>query len=352
MSERPEDRPDGQRAGGGADGRRGRGAGRDGRRGGKRGDGGGRSDGRRSGAGRGSAGRRGGTGRGGDGSRAGGAVPERRGGDKAGKAGDRGARAGAGGAARGRAPAKGAPAKGRSGGGGRGGSETAEAELPVDPDVTGRELDEDVRAEFGTLSKSVADEVARHLVMAARLVDEDPEQAYRHALAARRRAGRVGVVREAAGVAAYLAGRYAEALGELRAARRITGSAEYLPMMADCERGLGRPRRALDLAADPAGAGLPVAGRIELLIVAAGARRDLGDFASAVVSLQVPELRMDTSEPWLARLRYAYADALEAAGRDREARRWFLRAMEVDLDEETDAADRVGALDDVSPPAE
>lgn len=234
----------------------------------------------------------------------------------------------------------------------RGGPAAAEAELPVDADVTGRELDEEVRAELGTLSKSAADDVARRLVMAARLVDDDPEQAYQHALAARRRAARVGVVREAAGVAAYLAGRYAEALGELRAARRITGSAEYLPMMADCERGLGRPRRALDLSADPAGAGLTVAGRIELLIVAAGARRDLGDLAAAVVSLQVPELRMDTKEPWLARLRYAYADALEAAGRISEARRWFLRAVEVDVDEETDAADRIAALDDGSPAAD
>lgn len=222
-------------------------------------------------------------------------------------------------------------------------------EVPEGPEITAdvaaRELEDEIRAELTTLSKAAADTVARHLVMAGRLLDDDPELAYQHALAARRRAGRIGVVREAAGVAAYLAGRYAEALSELRAARRITGSAEYLPIMADCERGLGRPRRALDLAADPAATGLSVASRIELLIVAAGARRDLGDMAAAVVALQVPELRWDTKEPWLARLRYAYADALEAVGRRDEAHRWFARAAEVDIDEETDAVERLAALD-------
>ncbi|HEU4543978.1 MAG TPA: hypothetical protein VFR23_22790 [Jiangellaceae bacterium] len=222
----------------------------------------------------------------------------------------------------------------------------AEAELTIDEDVTGDELDPEVAAELGSLSKGAARAVARHLVMAGRLLDDDPELAYRHTLEARRRAARIGVVREAAGVAAYTAGRYAEALAELRAARRITGSAEYLPVMADCERGLGRPRRALDLAGDPAVTGLPVESRIEMLIVAAGARRDLGDVDAAVVSLQVPELRSQAKAQWVARLRYAYADLLEAAGRRDEARRWFVRALDADGEDATDAAERVAQLDD------
>ncbi len=85
--------------------------------------------------------------------------------------------------------------------------------------------------------------------MAAQLLDEDPELAYAHAQAAQRRAGRVGLVREALGIAAYQVGHYEEALRELRTARRLTGSSEHLAVMADCERGLGRPERALDLAA-------------------------------------------------------------------------------------------------------
>lgn len=211
--------------------------------------------------------------------------------------------------------------------------------------MTGYELADEIRSELGSLSGSLARIVSRHLVMAGSLLDEDPERAYEHAVAARRRAARLGVIREAAGVAAYAAGRYAEALSELRAARRITGSAEYLPMMADCERGLGRPSRALDLAADPASTGMEIAGRVEMLIVAAGARRDLGDLDGAITSLQVPELRARVGEQWVARLRYAYADLLEAAGRTEEARHWFLRAAEADVEDETDAAERVSALD-------
>lgn len=220
----------------------------------------------------------------------------------------------------------------------------AEPDPPTDPDVTGRELDDDVRAELNTLGGGAAGAVARHLVMAGRSLEDDPELAYQHALAARRRAARVGVVREAAGIAAYKAGRYAEALAELRAARRISGSAEYLPMMADSERGLGRPQRALDLAADPAVAGLDAAGRAEMLIVAAGARRDLGQLESAAVTLQVPELRSHSPQPWVARLRYAYADALAALGRYEEARQWFARAAESDEDELTDALERIDEL--------
>ena len=214
----------------------------------------------------------------------------------------------------------------------------------IDPEVTGRELDDDVREELASLSGGAAAAVAKHLVMAGALLDDDPEQAYAHAMAARRKASRIGVVREAAGVAAYAAGHYAEALAELRAARRMTGSADYLPMMADCERGLGRPRRALDLAADPAVVALDEAGRVEMLIVAAGARRDLGEGEAAAVSLQVPELRSRSREPWVARLRYAYADALLAAGRTDEARRWFVRAAQADVDGETDAAERASEL--------
>ncbi|AYY13622.1 hypothetical protein EF847_13875 [Actinobacteria bacterium YIM 96077] len=230
--------------------------------------------------------------------------------------------------------------------GGRG-EQTREkkADEPViDEDVTGDELDEHVRAELRGLPGGVAKTVARHLVMAGTLLEEDPETAYAHARTARRKAARIGIVREAAGIAAYRAGRYSDALAELRAARRMTGSAEYLPMMADCERGLGRPVRALDLASDPAVTALDTASRMEMLIVAAGARRDLGEHAAAAAMLQVPELRSQSTEPWIARLRYAYADALAASGREREAHRWFLRAAEADADAETDAAERAAQL--------
>ena len=171
-----------------------------------------------------------------------------------------------------------------------------------------------------TLSKETADLVARHLVMAGRLMDDEPQAALPHARAARALAGRVGAVREASGLVAYAAGEWAEALSELRAARRISGEPDHLPVMADCERALGRPERALIVAEDPQVSRLNPAARVELLIVVSGARRDLGQADAAVLTLQVSALDAPPVRPWTARLRYAYADALLGAGREDEAR--------------------------------
>lgn len=216
---------------------------------------------------------------------------------------------------------------------------------PIDADVSGGDLDAPVRQELRSLPKTLAEEVAKHLVMTARLLDEDADAAYRHTQVARRLASRVAAVREAAGLAAYATGRFAEALTELRAARRMSGSDIHLPVLADCERGLGRPERALALAASPAARTLDTAGRVELRIVAAGARRDLGQLDAAVVTLQGPELNASGRDPWIPRLRYAYADALLAAGRAADAQSWFARAVEADAAGETDAADRLAELE-------
>ena len=217
----------------------------------------------------------------------------------------------------------------------------------VPDDVTGAELDKDARRELTSLSKDAARQVSRHLVMAGRLLDEEPELAWEHALAARGRAARIGIVREAAGLAAYRTGRFAEALAELRTARRLSGSADHLPLMADAERGLGRPERALAIAVSPDAAALDTEGRIEMLIVAAGARADLGQLDAAVVTLDVPQLHGKGRSPWLARLRSAYADALAVVGREDEARHWLEAAAEADEDGSTGAADRLEQLDGI-----
>jgi tetratricopeptide (TPR) repeat protein len=209
-------------------------------------------------------------------------------------------------------------------------------------------LDPETRTELRSLSKDTADLVARHLVMAGRLVDEDPQAALTHARAARALAGRVGAVREAAGLTAYLAQEWADALSELRTARRITGRADHLHVMADCERALERPEKALTYGDDPAVPSLDQALRVELVIVLAGARRDLGERDAAVVLLQDPARRTTAKRPWAARLWYAYADALLAAGRADEATDWFSRAADVDVDGETDAADRLLELDGIA----
>ncbi|WNI27077.1 tetratricopeptide repeat protein [Streptomyces sp. ITFR-16] len=198
-----------------------------------------------------------------------------------------------------------------------------------------------------SLPKTLAEDVARNLVMVARLIDEDPEQAYAYSRIALRLASRVAAVREAAGFAAYATQKYAEALAEFRASRRMTGSVELWPVMADCERGLGRPERAMAMAGEPEVQKLDKAGQVEMRLVAAGARRDMGQIDAAIVTLQSSELASSAVHPWTPRLRYAYADALLAAGREDEAREWFGKALEADKDGSTDASDRLAELDGV-----
>lgn len=199
-------------------------------------------------------------------------------------------------------------------------------------------------AELRTLPSELASVVARRLLAAS--VADDPEIGYQHAQEARRLAARVGIVRETVGIAAYRAGHWAEALAELRAARRLTGRTSYLPLMADAERALGRIDRALGVVAEGGRANLDRATEVELRIVESGIRRDQGLADAAVVVLQLPELRERRTKPWSARLFYAYADALLDAGRTDEAREWFARAAAADHDEQTDAAERFDDLDD------
>ena len=219
--------------------------------------------------------------------------------------------------------------------------------VPLPDDVDARTLDPEVRQDLRPLSRDAAELVARHLVMAGRLLDDDPTQALAHARAAGALAGRIGAVREAVGLAAYAASQWTEALAELRTARRITGRADHLAVIADCERALGRPERALAVADDRDVPRLDQAGRVELAIVVAGARRDLGQPDAAVVLLQGPARATTARRPWATRLWYAYADALLAAGRETEAREWFAKAAEHDGQGETDALERLLELDGV-----
>jgi tetratricopeptide (TPR) repeat protein len=195
------------------------------------------------------------------------------------------------------------------------------------------------------LARGVAEQVSLRLVAAGELIDADPDTALAHALVARRLASRIAAVREAVGLAAYRAGQWQTAIGELRAYHRMTGRQTHLAVLADCERALGRPERAIDMFRAADRDQMSPQEAIELLIVAAGARSDLGQADAAVTMLQVRELTSD--EPWVARLRYAYADSLLAVGRNDEAREWFARAAEVDEDAQTDAAERLLELDGV-----
>lgn len=220
---------------------------------------------------------------------------------------------------------------------------------PSIPDeVTGKELDRGVHQQLRTLSKENADGVAKHLVMvAALLAADDLDGALAHAETAARRAGRVPAAREALGMVAYRMGDFARALSEFRTVKRLSGSNHLLPVMVDCERGLGRPERALDLAATAELGTLEIEDRVELAIVLSGIRRDLGQLDAAEVALQIPAARLARQQSWAARLFYAQAEVALEAGRREDARDLFARATEADQDLITDAPDRLAELDGV-----
>ena len=222
----------------------------------------------------------------------------------------------------------------------------ARAQRPYEPEIpegiTGAELDQDVRLELRGLSKETAERVSQHLVAAFALEEAAPELSQAHARFAGRIGGRVGVVREMNGILAYRAGDYRTAVRELRTSMRITGRTDVLPMIADAERGLGRPERALDIAASEDATALGVEGSIELMIVVAGAYADTGDVETALRTLDVPALRHKVDGRWQVRLWAAYADLLELAGRGDEAKRWLTLAADADTEGLTDAAARLG----------
>ncbi|MGY5318794.1 hypothetical protein ACXA45_06080 [Neomicrococcus lactis] len=211
----------------------------------------------------------------------------------------------------------------------------------IDADVTGKELDRFSRAELRYLDDKNAEWVSKHLVMAGRLIDEDAELAYQHALAASRRGGRVAVVREAVGLTAYNKGDYHEALRELRTFRRISGSNIHLAIMADCERGIGRPEKALETIHSDAAEDLDVPTRVELAIVASGAQQDLGNIEAAIAELEIPQLDINRAFSFSPRLFEAYSDVLEKAGRNEEAQKWRdqIKVAEVALGIDEDSAE-------------
>lgn len=211
-------------------------------------------------------------------------------------------------------------------------------------DVDARQLAPDVRAELSTLDKTTAQTVSRHLVSAGNLLDEDPAAALDHAKAAKSRAARIAAVREAVGIAAYHCGDWAQALAELRAARRMGSKSPLLALIADCERGVGRPERAIELARSDDAKALTGDAADELRIVAAGARADMGQLDQALAVLSTPAPDPTRRGEIAARLFYAYADTLLALGRKTEAVQWFLHAAEADLEGHTDAEDRAAEL--------
>ncbi len=196
----------------------------------------------------------------------------------------------------------------------------------VDADIEPKMLDRVARRELTALDKDDAEFVASHLVMTARVIDDDPARALEHAQAAGHKGSRIPVVRETVGIAAYQTGDFALALRELRTHRRLSGSNANLPMMVDCERGLGRPDKAIELAHSVDPATLDTGVRVELAIALSGARLDKGQPDKALLELQIPELNPQMAYRYSPALFDAYAVVLDELGRSDEAATWGERA--------------------------
>lgn len=158
-------------------------------------------------------------------------------------------------------------------------------------------------------------------------------------------ASRSVVIREALGVAHYLAGDYGPAHSELLTYRRLSDRHDQNHVLADCARALERPDKAVEyveeMLADPA---VPGDRKVEGMIVLAGARADRGDLRGALTLLEQAAVDSTGVEPWHARLWYAAGDLAERIGDRDRARELFEAVVAVDQDF-LDAEERLQALE-------
>lgn len=189
----------------------------------------------------------------------------------------------------------------------------------VPEDVVPQDLEPSARRELRALGRANAENVARHLVMVQRLLDTDPELAYQHARYAASHAGRIAVVRESAGIAAYLSGHYVEALRDIRAARRLSGLDLHRAIEADCERALGHLGRALKAAAEADPSQLDDTEEAEIAMVVSGVRHEMGETELGLVVIEEAIMMFRGDRETRRRLHSVRADRLEELGRLEEA---------------------------------
>jgi tetratricopeptide (TPR) repeat protein len=154
---------------------------------------------------------------------------------------------------------------------------------------------------------------------------------------------RAAAVRELLGLAYYRSERWQEAARELGAFRRIAGTTEQNPVLADCYRAMGKPERAVELCDEIEPLKVDESVVYEGAIVAAGAVADLGRLDAAIHRLESLDLQPDIVEAHHLRAWYLLGDLLERKGRFTQARAWFdaVTAADPDL---TDAAERASKL--------
>lgn len=211
-------------------------------------------------------------------------------------------------------------------------------ELEIPEDITGSELSADVKQELRTLPEGLAKFVSKNLVAAGRFIDSNPSLALQYAKAANvAAASRLAIVREALGVAAYRCQDYKFALAELKAARRISGKPDTLSLIADCERALNRPEKAIEVLNEKDVEKMDRADYHDLMITVVGARKDLGQKDAGLALAKIKEFNSNEISDSIANLRFVYAQTLLEIGRIDEAKTWFEKTMQADPENLTGA---------------
>jgi tetratricopeptide (TPR) repeat protein len=172
---------------------------------------------------------------------------------------------------------------------------------------------------------------------------DDPREAQRMAEESRRMVPRSATVREVLGVALYRSGRFADALRELQAFRRISGRPDQNHLLADCHRAAGAPEKAIPLVQEALDSDIPEEARAEAAVVGASALADLGRYDEALSLLRRFDRRGASARPHELRVWYVMGDVLEKLGRRSEAADRFRRIMDHDPDA-YDVAERLAAL--------
>ena len=180
-------------------------------------------------------------------------------------------------------------------------------------------LSKDDRLRLRGLSKEHAENIGLHILAAYALEETDPQGALAHAKWAARQASRIDLARETLALVAYRQGDYKLALKEFRTAHRMNGYSDYLPFIADCERGLGNPRKAIEEATSEEGSQLQGESKAEMFLVYAGALGDLGLWDKAIETVQALAKARGLSGDYRMRAVQAEQNFLEQAGRSQEA---------------------------------
>lgn len=180
-------------------------------------------------------------------------------------------------------------------------------------------LSTDDRERLRGLSKEHAENIGLHILAAYTLEERDPELALEHAKWVAHQASRIDFARETLAFVAYRQGDYKLALREFRTAFRMNGFLDYLPFIADCERGMGEPKRAIETAMSDDAKYLRGESKAEMFLVYAGALGDLELWNKAIEIVHTLGRSKGLAGEYRMRAVQAEQYFLEQAGRSDEA---------------------------------